>query len=231
MRGRWSAGLARVYWVSDRSMSEPRRDLVQRRVSRAWPHKPSMQSVTYLVKHEWPEIALFYAVARLANDVTHAPARLVMPDLRRTREGCWCRGPTMSSGQTEASQNAREPRRLVVAWFGGARAWKHQSSSPEPPRVVHCQCPASATCCSPSDRSLRNFGPCSAVALLASSLEGRMGGIDLGHPVVLLNDELVLLVDDFRLGFRQAKRWPGSRGVRPLRARRLISNDRSKRPH
>ena len=62
-------------------MSERDRDLVQRRVSRALPPKPSMQSVTCLAKQEWPEIALFYAVARLANDVTHAPARLITPDL------------------------------------------------------------------------------------------------------------------------------------------------------
>jgi hypothetical protein len=41
--------------------------------------------------------------------------------------------------------------------------------------------------------------------LLASFLEGRLGVIDLGHPTVPLNDALVLLVDDFRLGFRLSK--------------------------
>jgi len=50
-RGRWSAGLARVYrvhWL----MPDRHRDLVQRRLSGAWPPKPSIQSVTYLMKHE-----------------------------------------------------------------------------------------------------------------------------------------------------------------------------------
>lgn len=66
--------------VSDRPMSERYRDLVQRRVSRAWPPRPSIQSATYLVKYEWPDIAIFYAMARLANDVGLAPGRLVTPD-------------------------------------------------------------------------------------------------------------------------------------------------------
>jgi len=61
-------------------MSERYRDLVQRRVSRAWPPRPSIQSVTYLVKYEWPDIAIFYAMARLANDVRLAPGRTVTPD-------------------------------------------------------------------------------------------------------------------------------------------------------
>jgi hypothetical protein len=42
--------------------------------------KPSIQSVTYLVKYEWREIAPFFAMARLATDVRLAPGRLVTPD-------------------------------------------------------------------------------------------------------------------------------------------------------
>jgi hypothetical protein len=80
VRGRWPVGLARIYRVSDRPMSERCQDLVQRRVSRAWPPRPSIQSVTYLVKYERPNIALFYAMARLANDARLAPGRSVTPD-------------------------------------------------------------------------------------------------------------------------------------------------------
>jgi hypothetical protein len=36
--------------------------------------------VTYLAKYEWPDIAIFYAMARLANDVRLAPGRSVTPD-------------------------------------------------------------------------------------------------------------------------------------------------------
>ncbi len=68
-------------------MSERYRDLVQRRVSRAWPPKPSIQSVTYLVKYEWQEITLFYAIARLANGVRLAPGRLVTPDFAAHARG------------------------------------------------------------------------------------------------------------------------------------------------
>ena len=39
----------------------------------AWPPRPSIQSVTYLLKYEWPDVAIFYAMARLANDVRLAP--------------------------------------------------------------------------------------------------------------------------------------------------------------
>jgi hypothetical protein len=42
--------------------------------------KPSIQSVTDLVKYEWAGIAIFYAMARLANDVRLAPGRSVTPD-------------------------------------------------------------------------------------------------------------------------------------------------------
>ena len=35
--------------------------------------------MTYLVKYEWAGIALFYAMARLANDVRLAPGRSVTP--------------------------------------------------------------------------------------------------------------------------------------------------------
>src|SRR4029077_18310851 len=70
---RTSRALARVYRASDRPMSARHRDLVQRRVSRAWPPRPSIQSVTYLVKYERPDIALFCAKVRLANDVRLAP--------------------------------------------------------------------------------------------------------------------------------------------------------------
>jgi hypothetical protein len=88
VRGRWSAGLAQIYRVSDRTISEQYRDLVQRRVSRAWPPRlPSIQSVTYLVKYAWPEIALFYAMARLANDVRLARGRLVTPDFAAHARG------------------------------------------------------------------------------------------------------------------------------------------------
>jgi hypothetical protein len=80
VRGRWSAGLARVYGVSDRSMPERYPDLVQRRVNCARPPQPSIQSVTYVVKYEWRESVLFYAMARLANDVRLGPGRLVTPD-------------------------------------------------------------------------------------------------------------------------------------------------------
>jgi hypothetical protein len=33
--------------------------------------RPSIQSVTCLTKHEWLEIALIYAMARLADDIAH----------------------------------------------------------------------------------------------------------------------------------------------------------------
>ncbi len=83
-RGRRSVGLARVYRVSDRSMSDRYPDLVQRRVSRAWPLQPSIQSVTNVVKYERLHIALFKA--RLASDVRLAPGRLFTPDFAvRTR--------------------------------------------------------------------------------------------------------------------------------------------------
>jgi hypothetical protein len=36
--------------------------------------------VTYLVKYEWLDIAIFYAMARLVNDVRLAPGQLVTPD-------------------------------------------------------------------------------------------------------------------------------------------------------
>jgi hypothetical protein len=36
--------------------------------------------VTYLAKYEWPDIAIFYAKAHLANDVRLAPGQLVRPD-------------------------------------------------------------------------------------------------------------------------------------------------------
>ena len=42
--------------------------------------EPSMQSVTYLVKPEWPKIALIYAMARLVNDMWPALGLLVTPD-------------------------------------------------------------------------------------------------------------------------------------------------------
>ena len=48
--------------------------------------KPSFQSVTYLVKPEWPKIALIYAMTRLANDMWPAPGRVVTLDLRGARE-------------------------------------------------------------------------------------------------------------------------------------------------
>ena len=41
---------------------------------------PRVGSVAYLVKPEWPKIALLYAMASLANDVRLAPGRLVAPD-------------------------------------------------------------------------------------------------------------------------------------------------------
>jgi len=67
VRGRWSAGLALVYLASDRSIFERDRDLLQRRVSGAWPSQAIMQSGTCLVKREWQKTALFYAVARFAK--------------------------------------------------------------------------------------------------------------------------------------------------------------------
>ena len=86
VRGRWSAALARIYRVSDRPMSERYWDLVQRRVSRAWLPKPSIQSVTYLVKYEWPDIAIFYAMSRLADDMRLAPGAVGHARLRGARE-------------------------------------------------------------------------------------------------------------------------------------------------
>jgi len=44
-----------------------------------WLATQVIQSVTYLVKYERPDIAIFYANARLANDVRLAPGRLVTP--------------------------------------------------------------------------------------------------------------------------------------------------------
>jgi hypothetical protein len=41
----------------------------------------SLQSVTYLVKYEWQEIAIFYSMARLADDVRLASAQSVTPDI------------------------------------------------------------------------------------------------------------------------------------------------------
>jgi hypothetical protein len=56
--------------VSDRSRSSGGIGTRSNDASAAPGHpKPSLQSVTYLVKPEWPEIALFYAVASLANEV------------------------------------------------------------------------------------------------------------------------------------------------------------------
>src|SRR5664279_1843471 len=62
VRGRRSAELARVYRVSGRSASERYRDLVQHASAAPGRSEPSMQSVTYLVKPEWPKIALIYAM-------------------------------------------------------------------------------------------------------------------------------------------------------------------------
>ena len=82
-RGRRSAGLARVYRVSDRLMFERNRDLAQRRAS-GWPSQAIMQSGTCLAKREWQKIALFYAVARLAK---LRQDRLITPDLAMRARG------------------------------------------------------------------------------------------------------------------------------------------------
>jgi hypothetical protein len=46
-----------------------------------------LQSVTFLVKPEWPKIALIYAMARLANDMWPAPRRFVTPDFAARAKG------------------------------------------------------------------------------------------------------------------------------------------------
>ena len=45
------------------------------------PRLATLQSATYLVKYEWPDIPIFYAMARLANDARLAWARSVTPDI------------------------------------------------------------------------------------------------------------------------------------------------------
>jgi hypothetical protein len=76
VRGRQSVGLARVYRVSD-SQCLCGIGTWSNDASAALGHpKPSMKSVTYLAKHERPEIALFCALARLADDLTLTPERV-----------------------------------------------------------------------------------------------------------------------------------------------------------
>ena len=171
MRGRWSAGLARAYRVSDRSTSERYIGTWSNDASAALGHpKPSMQSVTCSVKHEWPEIALFYAVARLANDVTHAPARLVTPDLAMHARGLLA--PRPNDEQRATAGRRREARRLIVAWSGGARARKHQSSSLSlrARSIANVQLPQTRRCrtelrfCFNADAGAAMFRPCDHAA-------------------------------------------------------------------
>jgi len=46
-----------------------------------------MHSVTSSAKHEWPEVALFYASARLANDVPLKRGWLITPDFAAQARG------------------------------------------------------------------------------------------------------------------------------------------------
>jgi hypothetical protein len=90
--------------------------------------------VTYLVKYEWQEIALFYAIARLANGVRLAPGRLVTPTSRRTREGLlaplgqphkiYDGEPCALSKEPAAEDGLRAHDRYVIAAF----------------RSAHCHC-------------------------------------------------------------------------------------------
>jgi hypothetical protein len=48
--------------------------------SAALGHPGHQSNLTHLVKYEWPDIAIFYAKAHLANDVRLAPGQLVTPD-------------------------------------------------------------------------------------------------------------------------------------------------------
>jgi hypothetical protein len=134
VRCRWPVGLARIYRVSDRPMSERYRDLVQRRVSRALPPRPSIQSVTYLVKYERPDIALFYAKARLANDVRLAPGWSVTPDFAaRARRLLAALGQLHKIYDSEPCALSKEP-----AAEDGLRA--HDRHVIAAFRSAHCHC-------------------------------------------------------------------------------------------
>jgi hypothetical protein len=111
-------------------MSERYPDLVQRRVNGAWTPPASIQSVTYVVKYEWRESALFCAIARLANDVRLAPGRLVTPDFAAHARGLlalpgqphkiYDGKPRALSQEPAAEDELRAHDRHVIATFRSA---------------------------------------------------------------------------------------------------------------
>jgi hypothetical protein len=90
-----------------------------------------LQSVTYLVKPEWPKIALIFAMARLANDMWLALWWLVTPDFAPDARGLlappgqpykiYCGKPRALSQAPAAEARLRAHDRHVIATFRSAQ--------------------------------------------------------------------------------------------------------------
>jgi hypothetical protein len=88
--------------------------------------------VTYLVKYEWQNIAIFYAIARLADDVRLAPGRLVTPDF-----AAYARGLLAPRSQPHKIYDG-EPCAKEPAAKDGLRA--HDRHAIAAFRSAHCHC-------------------------------------------------------------------------------------------